>query len=220
MASNTTGSLRYIRKKFHETHDLISTSYHEAGHIIYGTLHGINMGTVCVFKSKNSNAVSGKSYYELELSDIQDPVLFDDRLHALIGLSYAGFVAEKSHFKMISGSDKFPMFLKDGSSDDFSEATALFEKYNLSEPGRKRYNYKQKLIRTVGQELQENWDAVTLVAHGLFKSKRIVIQELKELLTKKSENKDFWRKKFKVLEELYGNSEPLDEKDIRSILSL
>lgn len=221
MANNSTGSIGNIRKKFHETHELISTSYHEAGHTIYGLLHFMNIGPVLVFEDKKSKRIHGFTHYDpASLSKIQDPTLFSDRLHAEICLSYAGLVAEKRHFKMISGSDKFPMFLREGSSHDFSEAADLFEKYNLSEPGRKRYNYKQKLIKLVDQELQEHWDAVTLVAHGLFKKKKIELSELKVLLTRKTENKEFWKKIFKVHDELYSNSEPLDEKEFKSILSL
>jgi ATP-dependent Zn protease len=221
MANNSTGSIGNIRKKFHETHELISTSYHEAGHTVYGLLHFMNIGPVLVFEDKKSKRIHGFTHYDpSQLSQIQDPVLFSDRLHAEIGLSYAGLVAEKRHFKMISGSDKFPMFLKEGSSHDFAEAATLFDKYNLSEPGRKRYKYKQKLLKLVDQELQEHWDAVTLVAHGLFKKKNIELSELKVLLTRKTEDKEFWKKIFKVHDQMYSNSEPLDEKDLKSILSL
>jgi hypothetical protein len=181
----------------------------------------MNVGPVLVFEDKKSKRIHGFTHYDpAGLSDIQDPVLFMDRLHAEIGLSYSGLIAEKRHFKMISGSDKFPMFLREGSSHDFSEAANLFSKYNLAEPGRKRYNYKQKLIKIVDQELQDHWDAVTLVAHGLFKKKKLSFLELRTLLTRKTEDKEFWKKVFKAHDQLYGNSEPLDEKNVKSILSL
>jgi hypothetical protein len=112
------------------------------------------------------------------------------------------------------------MFLREGSSHDFSEAAELFEKYNLSEPGRKRYNHKQKLLKLIDKELQEHWEAVTIVAHGLFKKKKLSYLEIKELLIKKTANKEFWKKKFKIIVQLYRNSETLDEKDIKFIMNL
>lgn len=221
MANNSAGSIGNIRKKFHKTHELISTAYHEAGHTIYGVLHCMDIGSVLVFEDKKSKRIHGFTHYDPALlSKIKDSSLFNDRLHAEICLSYAGLVAEKRHFKMISGSDKFPMFLREGSSHDFSEACALFQKYSLCKPGRERYRYKQKLIREIDQELQEYWNAVTLVAHALFKKKKVDFTELKDLLTRKSEDKEFWKKKFKTIEQMYCNSEGLDEKEQKYILSI
>lgn len=221
MASNNAGSIGNIRKKFHQTHELISTAYHEAGHTIYGLLHHMNMGSVLVFQDKKSKRIHGFTHYDPpELSKIQDMELFNDRLHAEICLSYAGLVAEKRYFKIISGSDKFPMFLREGSGHDTEEARALFQRWALCKPGRERYNYKQKLIKQINQELIEHWEAVALVAHGLFQKKKIEFIELQNLLTKKSKNKQFWKEQFKVINYLYNNNEVLDEKEVKSILSV
>src|ERR1700722_19304428 len=98
-----------IRKKFHETHELISTSYHEAGHTIYGLLHFMKIETVFVFEDKKSKKIIGFTHYNtINLSTIKDPIVFDNRLYADIGLPYSGVVAETHYFKMISGSAKFP----------------------------------------------------------------------------------------------------------------
>lgn len=221
MANNNPGSIGHIRKKFHQTHELISTAYHEAGHTVYGLLHLMDVGSVMVFTDKKSKRIEGFAHYQpAELNAIQDLTLFNDRLHAEICLSYAGLVAEKRFFKMICGSDKFPMFLRDGSSHDTSEACELFQKWGLCKPGRERYNYKQKLIKQIDRELVENWDAITLVAHGLFKKKRLYFSDLQNLLTKKSKDKQFWREKFKAINQLYKNGATLDEKEVKSILSL
>lgn len=218
MAGNA-GSLSNIRKKFHKIHDLISTSYHEAGHTIYGLLHGMHIESVLVFETKKTKRIEGfTAYHPIEFSEIQDPELLSDRLHASICLHYSGLVAEKRLFRMISGSEQFPMFLKEGSSTDFSEAAALIERFNLVESGRKRYNYKQKLLKEIDSELQDNWDAVTLVAHALIKKKKLHLPDLKTLLIKKSDDREFWKNQFKIFDELHLNSEPLDEKEIKSIL--
>jgi ATP-dependent Zn protease len=220
--ANSNGSIGNIRKKFHETHELISTSYHESGHTIYGLIHNINISQVTVFEDKKSKRIHGFTYYNsiAPLTEIEDNELFNNRLFSEIGLSYAGLVAEKRYFKIISGSDKFPMFLREGSSHDFSEAASIFEKYNLSEPGRKRYNHKQKIIKSIDKEMQEHWDAVTIIAHSLFKKKKLSFIEIKELLIKKSDKKDFWKKKFKIIDQLYNNSEVLDENYIKHTMGL
>ena len=221
MPNNDTGSIGNIRKKFHQTHELISTSYHEAGHTIYGLLHYMKIESVSVFTDKKSKRIEGFTYYNSPtVSSIQDPILFNDRLHAEICLSYAGLVAEKHHFKLISGSDKFPMWLREGSSNDTTSAAALFQKYGLVEPGRKRYNYKQKLIKITNQELKDHWDVVTLVAHSLVKKKKIYYSELQDLLTRKSKDKQFWKDKFRAINFIYNNPETLDENTIKSIMSL
>lgn len=221
MAGKGTGSIGNVRKKFQETHELISTSYHEAGHTIYGLLHCMKIDAVTVFESKKSKRIEGLTFYEnyKNLSLITDQSLFDNRLSAEIGLTYAGLAAEKHFFKITSGSDKFPMFLKEKSYYDINEAANLIQKYNLVESGRKRYNYKQKTIKKVSQELEENWDAVTLIAHGLIKKKKLNFLEIQDLLTKKCKDKHFWKEQFKAINYLYDNL-ALDEKNIKSILSL
>gem|GEM_PF-2572852 len=219
--SNNTGSIGNIRKKFHYTYELISTAYHEAGHTIYGLLHYMNINSVLVFKDKKSKRIHGFTHYDpADLSKIQDVNLFNDRLHAEICLSYAGLVAEKRSFKLLSGTDKLPMFLREGSCHDFSEAAELFQKWSLCKPGRERYNYKQRLINQIDQQLIDHWDAVSLVAHSLFKKKKIIFSELQNLLTKKSQKKQFWKNQFKVINYMYNNNEILDEKQLKSILSL
>jgi hypothetical protein len=221
MANNSTASIGNIRKKFHEIHELISTSYHEAGHTVYGLLSLMKIESVCVFADKKSKRIEGFTHYNSPRLDfIQDNTLFGNRLYCEIGLSYAGLIAEKRHFKLISGSDKFPMFLKEGSSLDIESAAQLFQKYNISEPGKKRYQFKKKIIKEVTQDLNDSWDDVALIAHALFKQKKLYFSDLKNLLTKKSKEKEFWKNQFRLIGFIYNKSQALDENDLKSILSL
>lgn len=191
-------SISEIRKKFHKLHDLFYTAHHESSHVIYGLLHGLKIDSVAVFEEKKSKRIEGWTAYKpFELSDIEDYTLFNDRIKSMICLFYAGFVGEKRFFKTVSGMDTLPLFLKEGSSNDFAEASLLIEKYNLAEPGRKRYNYKQKLMKQIDQELKEHWDAVSLIANQLIKKKKLNSLDLQALLIKKSNNKEFWKNKFK-----------------------
>lgn len=221
MVNSSSSSIGNIRKKFHEIHELISTSYHEAGHTIYGLLHLIKIESVYVFENKRTKRIEGFAQYNsANLSQFTDSALFNERLHTEIGLYYAGLTAEKRHFVMMSGSDKFPMFLRDGSSNDINCAAELFQKYNLVEAGRKRYNYKRIIIKSVDQELQDHWESVTLVSHALFKKKRLSYNDLQKLLTTKGKDKKFWKEQFKAINYFYDNAERLDQNDLKSILGL
>jgi hypothetical protein len=211
--------LSSVRKKVTHTHELIATSYHEAGHTIYALLHFMKINLIRVYQDKKTKRMDGFTFYDSPPIDtIQDQVLKAERLQCEIGLSYAGLIAEKYQFKLHSGSDKFPSVLN-GSYCDLSEASEMIKKYQVAPPGRKRYNYKKRVIRKVTKELQQHWDAVTLVAHALFQKKRLNFLELKTLLTKKSDNKEFWKEKFKVIDNFYDKT-PLDENQLKFILSL
>jgi len=212
-------SLDSVRKKVTHTHELISTSHHEAGHTIYALLHFMTIHSVKVFPEKKTKRIEGFTHYDsLDYTKLDDAELATERLHAEIGLSYAGLVAEKYQYKLHSGSDKFPSFL-DGSSNDLQEASALIKKYNIAPPGRKRYNYKKRMVRRTTRELLEHWDAVTAVAHGLFQKKRLGFKELKNILTKKTEHKEFWKERMRAIEIFYDKPE-VDEKLFRSMISL
>ena len=74
------------------------------------------------------------------------------------------------------------------------------------------------MIKEVNDELKENWDAVTVVAHALFKKKRLNFDELKMLLTTKTESKEFWKEQFAIINNFYSHP-PLDKKEFRFIIS-
>ena|ERR1700723_37178 len=206
--AKTTGSIEEIRKKVASTHECISTAYHESGHAIFSLLKKVQVSSVCIFQNKKTKRWDGfTSYNVIELSEIQDQVQLNEALDIEIGIQYAGLVAERYHFKKISGSDKFPFYWKDGSSDDTRTAALLIKKYSIIPAGRKRYAYKQKIIRHDFALLQQHWDAVTLVAHALFHRKRLYFEDLQQLLIKNSEDKNFWKLQFKEIENIYDISE-------------
>lgn len=220
MANNIVGSLDQVRKRLTYTTDLISTSYHEAGHTVYGLLHFMKVNSVWVVENKKCKRVEGFTHYELpvDLSELKDSALCVEVIKAEICLKYAGLTAEKYHFKSISGSDKYPLFLRDGSSDDTLTAAALLREYNLVPSGKKRYNFKKKLIKNTLEDLRDNWDAVTVIAHALFKKKRLSYMSLKKLLTNHTNDPEFWKQNFYILDSIFDKQQPLDEKEIKSIL--
>lgn len=214
------GSINDLRKKVTQTQESISTSYHEAGHAIYGLLCSKYIESVYIFENKKTKRIDGFTHYEShEIKNINDSELLNNRLTVEVCLLYAGLAAEKHQFKLMSGSDKFPIFFRDGSSDDTLTASSIIRKHNLAPPGKKRYAYKKKLIKEIIKDLKDNWEAVTLVAHALFKRKKLSFLDLKTILTKKTKNRDFWKEKFKTIDQLYNNAGDLDEKTLKSILS-
>lgn len=215
------GSIVEVRKKLTKTHDLISTSYHEAGHTILGLLHFMKVNSVSVFENKKYKRIEGLCSVDFikEISDIVDQDLLNYLIISDICVSYAGLTAERHFFKLISGSDKFPNYLKYGSSSDTLDAANSIKKYNLSPPGAKRYSFKRKLIKTTLNELKDNWDSVALISHALFEKKKLSYEDLKNILTKKSKNKVFWKKHFKILSYLFDNKS-IDESEIKAILAI
>jgi hypothetical protein len=207
------------REKVAQTHDLIYTSYHEAGHTIFGLLHLMRVECVHVYFEKEVESFGGYTHYNFpDIENFQDRNIQLYIINSEIGIKYAGLTAEKYQFKISCGSDKLPVFIKDGSSDDTMAAARLFQQHKVVAPGKKRYLYKKRLIKNTLKELRIYWSDVTLVAHSLFKNKRIYFSDLKKILTTKSENKEFWRAQLKTLEYLYKNHDKLDENDFRIML--
>ncbi len=221
MPNNGVGNIGDIRKKITKIHDLISTSYHEAGHTVYGLVHAMKVESVCVFQNKKNKRIEGFTHFDSpDIESFNDTALISYLINSEICIRYAGLAAEKYHFKTISGSDKFPMFLRDGSSDDTLTAAALIRQYKVVQPGKKRYAYKKRVIKETLHVLQDYWDDVSLVAHALFQKSRLNYNDLKNLLTKKSPNKQFWKEQFKAINYIFENHETLDEKALKSILSV
>ena len=220
MVNKNSASIGNLRKKSHEIHGFISASYHEAGHVVYGLLHFIKIECTTVFEDKKFKTIEGITYHHCpDLAPLTDAGLLNDLLHIEIGFNYSGLLAEKRYFNLASGSRNFPMFLKSGSSADINRAARLFKKYNLIEPGRKRYEYKQKFIKKVDRELQNNWDDVVIVSHALFQKKKLSFEDLKLLLTKKSKNKIFWKNQFKLIDLCYQDDSDVDINKLQYILS-
>lgn len=194
-------------------YDLIMVCYHEAGHAIYALLHSIKVEGIDIREDKINERIEGLTHYVcLHEDEFGSSPVVNKILTAEVGVKYAGLIAEKEHFKNISGSDKFPSFLKDGSSDDTISAAHLIRKYKLSQPGRKRYIFKKKLINSVSKDLQANWNAVTVLAHFLFSKKKINYPVLKYLLTHKTNNREFWKKKLRAVESIFDSNQEIDDK--------
>lgn len=221
MSCNEAKSLAKVRVKLTYMHDLISTTYHEAGHVIIGLINFIKIPSVFVFQNKKNKRIEGICYYE-SIKDFNidfDEQLLQSQIKREICFKYAGLLSEKNYFKIISGSDAFPKYLKNSSSDDILSASKMIKLANLAPAGSERRSLKNKLYNKTLSELQKHWDAVIIVAHALFKKKVLTFNNLKSLLTTKANDKKFWKEQFKSINYIFKNFHRLDKKQIKFILT-
>lgn len=197
-------------------YELIAMCWHEAAHTICGLYNFMRVYHVSVMSEKYEH---GNTLYE-----VYDPDNIDNKLLAKILLIYevqtlyAGMVGEKLYYQDICGSDKFPMHLRIGSSDDIQDAAKLIHKYNLAEPGKARFLFKKQVQNDTGDILIEYWEDIKLISHMLYRHKELNEGELKHFLTRYSDKKDFWKSRFKSIKNIYDNMEDLDEKYLKEIL--
>lgn len=205
----------YVKDKLSSLYIKSSVCFHEAGHVIMGLLHLMRIDVVKI--CENEDIFTGSADYDLIFSKNDDLEIFNYNTHSEILLFYAGLNAERLHFKKISGSDQFPLILKEGSGPDTQDAYRLIKKHVNVSPGIERYKFKKKMVKQSQKILEENWDAVVLVAHALFKRKKLNFNDLKKLLTTKTENKEFWKDKFIKINFLF-KSKNLTENEVKKIL--
>jgi hypothetical protein len=211
--------IKSIEKKLSRDFELISSTYHESGHCIYGLLSFFKIQMVAVNSLENAEEDLGYTNYEVIDGDFENATLIRYIQMAEIAINYAGLAAEKNYYRDICGSEKFPMALKTGCSDDMKIARELIKKYNLADAGEKRYQFKNKLFRSVRKLLNEHKDAVSLVAHSLYAKKKLSFFDLKELLCKKSKHKDFWKARFKTITLLFDEKKEMSEEEILLLIS-
>ena len=212
-------SIQEVRKRIATTHEYVLSSSHESSHVIYALLHFMKVDSVSVFEDKEINRIHGETYYfhPMELNTIQDSQLLNILLRAEIGMSYAGLIGEKTLFKSISGSQKTPMFISGGAYEDNKAARKIIAKYNLASSGKPRANFKKKIMREVHNELNNYWGDVMIISHALFQDHKLLFIDLLNLLTKKSDNKDFWKVQFKTIEYIHDNN--LSEDELKKLLT-
>lgn len=207
---------RSVTQKLSQDYELISTCYHESGHTICGLLNFMKISAVTV--NYTAKSVEGYTHYEILDTNFDDEDIVEFLKLAEISINYAGLAAEKIYYKDICGSDKFPMMLRDGSSHDILTAADLIKKFNLAPPGKKRHLFKKKVARDLKKLLEEHWDAIRLVAHALYAKKKLYHSDLKDILTKKSKNKEFWKNRFKEINLLLDSPSTIDLETVKTIL--
>lgn len=199
-------------KKDSEDYNSIAISYHEAGHTLIALYNLIEVISVNM-SPKLEEGITSYNTYVPEL-------VFDEELAKVfiildLQLGYAGLVSEKIYYTYICGKTVFPARLAKGAADDNLECQKMIIKYNLAPPGKQRTALKKKIKKDVYQILTEYWGDLRLIAHALYKHKRLNYKQLKNILYK-SENKEFWKSRFKKIEMIH--SKPVEEKIVKDII--
>lgn len=223
MTNDPGGDISSKTKKLSYNHEFIATCYHEAGHTISGLLNFMKIPTVSIEMHKKINAdptTLGNTNYEtpVYIEKVKDDELRTELVMCEIRINYAGLAAEKLLYKDLCGTDQLPMVLKHGSFEDRDNISNLIKLYNLAPPGRKRHLFKKRALSGATSQLNAYWSDVKLVSHELYKRRKLYYYDLALLLTTKSINKKFWKKKLKEINFLSLYGEKLDERELKNIL--
>lgn len=227
MANGGSESLSNKEIKLSYDHELITTCYHEAGHTVSGLFNFMAIPTVSIDMARNYNSKTkkklnlGETLYHLPVSyeEIKDENLYHQVAISEIHINYAGLAAEKLFYKEICGTDQLPMALKYGSYKDRDSVSDIIKEFNLAPPGRKRHLFKKKALNDCMRDLAGIWEDVRLVAHALYRMRKLYHSDLQSLLCSKSKNKKFWKKQFRAIEILQIPAIQLDEKKIKTIMT-
>jgi hypothetical protein len=206
----------YVKKQSFD-YELIAMSFHEAGHAVCGIFNYIQVFNVHVMTDpKKRNGLTEFFVYEKDSWQDEDlkKIIAICELQAI----YAGLIAEKMYYKDICGSSKFPMHLRIGSSSDMQHASSIIRKNKLSKPGKNTLLFKKQTQYDVELVLNEHWDAVKIVAHSLYKKKRLTFDELKFLLTRKTVHKSLWKDRFKKIKIIHNEKKYPKEEMVKDLL--
>jgi hypothetical protein len=212
--------LKNVVKKQSTDYERVAVSWHESSHTIVGLLNHFIINKVFITLDKEQEGVSvgdAETQYHRVLFD-DDKEFNQYLLICELQMIYAGLMGEKIYYKDICGSSKFPMHLRIGSYVDIANASDLIRKNNLASPGKSTYALKKKIQKDVENLLLDNWEAVKMVAHSLYQKKKLSFDELKYILTRKTSNKEFWKKRFSEIKFIYHDKNPPAEDEVRKII--
>jgi hypothetical protein len=123
------------------------------------------------------------------------------------------------YYRDICGDATFPMNLRIGSSSDNKAASSIIRKYNLAKPGKNTILLKAEVKNDIEKFLANHWGAVKIVAHALYKKKKLGLQELRYMLSRSPEDKEFWKDTFSKIKIIYNEKNNLSEKAVKSLIS-
>jgi hypothetical protein len=200
-------------------YETIALAWHEAGHTVAGLLNYAKVTNVCFSNITKPGGPDGDTYYTMYYNRfVEDEDLARVLLIFELQIVYAGLIAEKTYYKNICGSEKFPAHLKSGSREDIEEGSRIIRKNKLIKSGRQTFLFKKQIQKDVEMLLKEYWDAVSIVAHALYHKKRLSYLELKSLLTRKAKDKEFWKEHFKKLNIIHNDKRTVSEYVVKDIL--
>jgi hypothetical protein len=212
-----------ITSKQVRDYNAIATSYHEASHTIIALLNYFYVYNVNIVPKPDSYGEMNWWSWLDHMSDITTSNIDDQDLcysihYSHIGTLYAGLIGERLYYYNACGSDKFPMHLKQGSIYDYQDASFVIRKNKIAKPGRETLLLKKQIQKDIREILENNWEAVKVVAHQLYKKKRLGFDEIKHILTRKTENKMFWKEQFRKIKMIYSEKSNLTVSEFKKLI--
>ena len=202
-------------QKMAHDYEVIAMAFHESAHCICALFNFILIHDVHVMSDKHQH---GNTAYETHnLNEIESKILSKILLIYEIQTLYAGLVGEKIYYKEICGSDKFPMHLRIGCSNDIQSAAKLIHTYDLASPGKPRLLFKKQIQNDTKNILLNYWSDIRLISHMLYKFKELNLDDIKYFLSYKSNNKEFWKNRLKEIKNIYSKDD-INEKELKDIL--
>lgn len=200
----------------------VSTAYHEATHALFAILAFFKIEKVEIFSNKkkkdNDYEACGVTSFFSHLDYTSNTILQRDFAISEIIVNYSGVVGEQFLFKQISGVKKAPGYIKKSGYVDNNNSKKIFKKYLID------YNitvtaFKASVFKKIESILESYWEDVKLIAISLLFNKKLKHNDIKNILTKKSKSKHFWKQKFKVIDIMFGkNNIVLSDYCLMSIL--
>lgn len=204
-----------ITKQQSSDYELIASAYHEAAHTVVALANLVLVDNVSVAVNFGGDTL----YSSLHADYIEDNELKKLIVLAEIRIFYSGLVGEKIFYMDICGNPKIPMSLKIGSSEDNKEASFLIRKYSISKPGKETFELKKNIKSEIEKFLYNHWGSIKIIAHSLYKRKKLNYSEIKYLLSRSPDDKEFWKDKFKKIKIIHNENKKLSEKIVKKIIS-
>ena len=196
----------------------IDTSFHEASHVVIGSLFNIKIEYCQLEKELGAGWTEGKL---IQPSDYFNEKINNYLINSWVCFNYAGMLVDRHNFTLNTGSKKYPKAIKIGASLDIKEASNIIVKYNVAPPGKERNAFKQKMQRKTNKLIKKYWNDIVLIAHAIYNAKNHIIyyEDIENILTKSSEYKYEWKEKFKQIDYLHSVSrDDLDSSYFKNIV--
>jgi hypothetical protein len=203
MAYVSSDKVSKIDQKLAREHEVITTCYHEAGHVLVGLFNYIQVSEVFIYSKPRIN---GEAVFEIMDKDdalAEDPETFDFLVKNEIQMSYGGLAAETIHYRNTCGMEKLPSHLKMGSQNDVAYISEIVRRYDLAPAGSSRRAYKEKLFLETCDILEQNWEVLRALSHALYKRNYLDFSSIKKIVMSTTKNPVLWFKRFESISEYY-----------------
>ena len=162
--------------------DQLFLAYHEAGHVIVALLNNCYVESCFI-----DHGCGLATYYQFNNQK--------SSRNKECQVSFAGYLAELYLHQSLYETP-FPAELKAGSSIDLAKIYYLVKKYNLN---------KKNIKINTSKKIAIYWNDIYLIANKLLAQPVLSSDDIEDVL-KRSKNKVFWKKRFKLINKKYNKA--------------